>query len=195
MQDLYQRYRKLKIDGSYIGLEKGEEDGGYFCTPKGAKIIGWDNGIHYCFIDGFEEIIFCVNPDTCCEYYVYPLAKNFKDFIGLILTTKNTNVMQQVILWDKAIYEEFINDPENIEYINSKKVLTALDKLRTLEVDEIEDPFEYIKNLQREFDYDKIEFTNEYYDTLGLERPDGSECEYNPVEFTGEFTELYEDEF
>lgn len=177
MNELYERYKKLNIDGSYIGLEKGDDNGDYFCTPVGAKVIGWDNGIHYCFIDGFDEMIFCVNPDTCCDYYVYPLAKNFKDFIGLILATKNTNVMQQIILWDKQAYEDFINNPDNIEYEKSKEVITALDALRTLEIAETKDPFTYIKNLQKDFPYDKIQFIDEYYDTLGLERPDGTEPE------------------
>lgn len=88
----------MDIDGSYIGLEKGDETVDYFCSPVGAKVIGWDNEIHYCFIDEFEEMVFCINPDTCCDYYVYPLAGNFTDFLRLILATKNANVMQQLIL-------------------------------------------------------------------------------------------------
>ena len=46
MNMLYEKYKNLKIDGSWIGLELG---GGMpcFCIPIGAEIIGWDNGIHY----------------------------------------------------------------------------------------------------------------------------------------------------
>ena len=177
MNELYERYKKLKIDGSYIGLEKGDEIGDYFCTPVGAKVIGWDIGIHYCFIDGFGEMVFCVNPDTCCDYYVYPLAKNFTDFLRLILATKNTNVMQQIILWDKQAYDDFINAPDNVEYENSEEVVAALNAIRTLEITEMENPFAYIKGLQKDFSYDRIQFTDEYYDTLGLDRPDGTEPE------------------
>ena len=188
MNELYERYKKLKIDGSYIGLEKGDENGDYFCTPVGAKVIGWDNGIHYCFIDGFGEMVFCVNPDTCCDYYVYPLARNFTDFLRLILATKNTNVMQQIILWDKQAYNDFINAPDNVEYENSKEVVAALNTLRTLDIAEMENPFAYIKDIQRDFPFDKIQFTDEYYDTLGLDRPDGTEpeaesgCECRPAD-------------
>jgi hypothetical protein len=84
MNPLYEKYKNLKIDGSWIGLEAGTQTP-CFCTPIGAEIIGWDNGIHYCFIKGFGDMVFCVNPETCCDYNVYPIARNFCDFLGLIL--------------------------------------------------------------------------------------------------------------
>ncbi len=189
MIELYEKYKGLNIDGSYIGLEKGDETGDYFCTPIGAKVIGWDNGIHYCFIDGFGEVVFCVNPETCCDYYVYPLAENFYDFLSLILSTKNVNTMQQIVWWDKPEYEQFMHDPNTIEWSEHSKTVPILNKIQTkLGVQPMEHPFEYIKEVQKNFPYEKIEFTNEYYDTLGLERPDGTEPEdqgfdFQPVEF------------
>lgn len=46
---VYEKFRNLDMDFSLIGLEKGDEEGGYFCTPIGAKVIGWEcEGIHYC---------------------------------------------------------------------------------------------------------------------------------------------------
>ena len=45
---IYEKYCELNIDGSWINLEKREENIEYFCTPIGADIIGWENGgIHY----------------------------------------------------------------------------------------------------------------------------------------------------
>ena len=82
-----------------------------FCTPIGAEIIGWDNGIHYCFIEGFGDMVFCVNPETCCDYFVYPIARNFCDFLGLILATGGTNTLQQIIWWDKKMFDDFVNHP------------------------------------------------------------------------------------
>ncbi len=189
MIELYEKYKSLNIDGSYIGLEQGDETGDYFCTPVGAKVIGWDNGIHYCFIDGFGEVVFCVNPETCCDYLVYPIAKNFYDFLSLILSTKNVNTMQQIIWWDKPEYEQFMRDPNTVEWAEQSKTVSILNKIKTeLGVQPMEHPFEYIKEVQKDFPYEKIEFTNEYYDTLGLERPDGTEPEdqgfdFQPVEF------------
>ena len=47
----------------------------------------------------------------------------------------------------------------------------------------IEKPCEYSNELQRGFPYEHICFSNEYYDTLGLERPDGTEADENGFEF------------
>jgi len=43
MSTPYERYLKLNSDGSRVGLERGESESksNYFCTPKGAKVIGW----------------------------------------------------------------------------------------------------------------------------------------------------------
>lgn len=40
-----------------------------------------------------------------------------------------------------------------------------------------------MKAVQEQFDDSKIKFSNEYYDTLGLERPDGTENEMQKLEF------------
>ena len=47
----------------------------------------------------------------------------------------------------------------------------------------MEDPFSYIKGVQASFDGGKLRYTNEYYDTLGLPRPDGSEPPASEHEF------------
>ena len=92
MENIFDKFKKLNLDTSPIGLSIELREP-FFCTPIGAQIIGWDNGIHYCFIKGFKEIVFCVNPETCCNYYVYPLAKDFTDFLRLLLSLKTTNAM------------------------------------------------------------------------------------------------------
>ena len=183
MNPLYEKYKNLKIDGSWIGLEAGAQTP-YFCTPIGAEIIGWDNGIHYCFIKGFGDMVFCVNPETCCDYNVYPIARNFCDFLGLILATGNTNILQQIIWWDKKRFEDFVNSPEEQEYRVRPEVQGVLSTIRKgIDIAPIDTLFEYIKDLQSNFPYEQIPFTNEYYDTLGIERPDGTEPEENGFEF------------
>ena len=183
MNLLYEKYKNLKIDGSWIGLEAGAQTP-YFCTPIGAEIIGWDNGIHYCFIKGFGDMVFCVNPEPCCDYNVYPIARNFCDFLGLILATGNTNTLQQIIWWDKKRFEDFVNSPEEQEYRVRPEVQGVLSTIRKgIDIAPIDTLFEYIKDLQSNFPYEQIPFTNEYYDTLGIERPDGTEPEENGFEF------------
>ena len=183
MNLLYEKYKNLKIDGSWIGLEAGAQTP-YFCTPIGAEIIGWNNGIHYCFIKGFGDMVFCVNPETCCDYNVYPIARNFCDFLGLILATGNTNTLQQIIWWDKKRFEDFVNSTEEQEYRVRPEVQGVLSTIRKgIDITPIDTLFEYIKDLQSNFPYEQIPFTNEYYDTLGIERPDGTEPEENGFEF------------
>ena len=178
-----EKYKNLKIDGSWIGLEAGAQTP-YFCTPIGAEIIGWDNGIHYCFIKGFGDMVFCVNPEPCCDYNVYPIARNFCDFLGLILATGNTNTLQQIIWWDKKRFEDFVNSTEEQEYRVRPEVQGVLSTIRKgIDITPIDTPFEYVKDLQSNFPYEQIPFTNEYYDTLGIERPDGTEPEENGFEF------------
>ena len=178
MFELYNEYKKLNIDGSFIGLEDGDEEGGYFCTPVGAKVIGWDNGIHYCFIDGFGEMVFCVNPESFCDYYVYPIAENFRDFLSLLVAAKNTNELQQMIVWEREDWEEFKNDEANIEWNEKEEVVSAIEKIaEELDIEPMEDPFSYVKELQEDFPYEKIEFTDEYYETSGEINPNRDEYE------------------
>ena len=142
MSHLYQQYRALELDGSWIGLEVRNADP-WFCTPIGAEIIGWDGAIHYCFVPGFAETVFCVNPENYGGDLGYPIARSFADYIS-------SPQVQQVL---KTITEEIGVVPQP-------------------------DPFGYIKRLQEEFPYEKIVFSNDYYDILGLERPDGTTSEW-----------------
>lgn len=183
MNTFYEKYKNLKIDGSWIGLETGE-GAPCFCTPTGVEIIGWDNGIHYCFIKGFGDMVFCVNPETCCDHHVYPIARNFHDFLGLILATGNTNTLQQIIWWDKTMFDDFVSSPEEQGNRVRPEVQSVLNTIRKeMDAASIDTPSEYIKELQSNFPYEQISFTNEYYDTLGMERPDGTEPEENGFEF------------
>ena len=69
---LYEKFKNLHIDFSSLGLERGDSRSDYFCTPKGAKVIGWEgvDGIHYCFVKGFGEVVFAVNPSNLPGNYV-----------------------------------------------------------------------------------------------------------------------------
>lgn len=55
---MYEKYCHLAIDGRWIGLEKSDMNIEYFCTPVDARIIGWENSIHYCFIRGYRDMVF-----------------------------------------------------------------------------------------------------------------------------------------
>lgn len=184
---MYEKYCQLDIDGRYIGLEKSEMGVDYFCTPINSTVIGWENNIHYCFIKGYRDMVFAVNPETCVDKYVYPLAMNFKDFLRLILACGSTTAVEQIIGWSKEQFEMFLRSDDNAMIDGQETVLNEIKQ--TLKLEPMESPYEYVKSVQEYFDDSKIKFTNDYYDTLGLERPDGTESdvglmEFAPVEFT-----------
>lgn len=169
--NIYDDFIKLDIDTTIIGLGNGDEEGGYFCTPIGAKVIGWEgcDGIHYCFINGFDDAVFAVNPCSCADIYVYPLSYNFNDFLRLILALKSTTAAEQIILWDKRQFEEFMTLSDNEVLPERQEVLNKIQS--ELGICAMDNPFEYVKGVQESFDYHSLYFTDEYYDVLGLERP------------------------
>ena len=178
---IYEKYCQLNIDGRWIGLEKSDLSVDYFCTPIKATVIGWENSIHYCFIKGYRDIVFAVNPEPSVDRYVYPLAMNFKEFLQLILTCGSTTAVEQIIGWSKEQFESFLNSEDNAKHPEQEKVLEIIRK--ELKLKPKENPYEYVKVVQELFDDSKIKFSNEYYDTLGLERTDGSENEGQMLEF------------
>jgi len=177
---MYEKFSQLDIDTRLIGLEKGGY-GEYFCTPVNATIIGWENSIHYCFIKGYEEMVFAVNPESCVDQYVYPLAESFEDFLRLILVCGSTTAVEQIIGWEGEQFGEFLMSDDNAFVPGQEEVLNAIRE--ELELEPMEAPFEYVKKIQKEFDGSKIVFSNDYYDTLGFERPDGTENDIDYVEY------------
>ena len=178
---MYEKYCQLEIDGRWIGLEKSEMCVEYFCTPINATVIGWENCIHYCFIKGYREMVFAVNPETCADKYVYPLAANFKEFLRLILACGSTTAVEQIIGWSKEQFEDFLHSDDNKVFPEQAEVLKIV--AEELKLQPMEEPYEYVKAVQELFDDGKIKYSNEYYDVLGLERPDGSESEQQLMAF------------
>lgn len=178
---MYEKYCQLDIDGRWIGLEKSDMCVEYFCTPMDATVIGWENSIHYCFIRGYRDMVFAVNPESCVDKYVYPLAMNFKDFLRLILACGSTMAVEQIIGWSKEQFEAFLHSDDNAMFPEQKTVLDRIQK--ELKLTPMENPYEYEKAVQEQHDDGKIKFSNDYYDTLGLERPDGTERESRSADF------------
>ncbi len=178
---ILERYEALDIDGGLFGLEKGDREGGYFCTPVGMKVLGWEGvgGIHYGTIDGFGETIFAVDPENFGDWLVFPVAKDFKDLLRLLLALRSMAAIEQIQHWDEETFKQFLS-----EDVESSQRKAALDMIgRELKLSPMEEPFKYIKELQKAFDPDSISYSNEYYDTLGLPRPDGTEVKEQGFDF------------
>ncbi len=71
MGKYYNKFLEKNIDLASLGIERREDNPSYFCTPRGASIIGWAgvDGIHYCFIRGFGEMVFAVSPMEIAPNY------------------------------------------------------------------------------------------------------------------------------
>lgn len=110
------------------------------------------------------------------------MAKDFTDFLRLILACGSTTAVEQIILWDRESFESFLHSDDNAILPQQEQVLNVLrEQLRLLPMEE---PFAYVKTLQGECsDLSLIHYSDEYYDTLGLPRPDGTQPEADHMSF------------
>lgn len=160
MTKTYQKFKKLPINFSAIGLEQDPTANDYFCTPKGANIIGWAgvDGIHYCFLEGFGDMVFAVSPCNLPGAYVHPLAESFEDFLRLLLMCSGLDAMEQVHGWSKETFEQYM--AETRVSIEQKEIFQVI--AEELHLEPMDFPFEYIKNLQSRFNYKSIPWKEEY---------------------------------
>ena len=150
------------IDLTSLGIEKRDDNLNYFCTPRGARIIGWAgvDGIHYCFIRGFGEMVFSVSPMNLAPHYVHPLASNFSDFLRLLLACGNSAALEQAWQWDQEQFETFLR--ENPATEEDKAALAQIAEQTGLTP--MNNPWQYLRELQASFDYSKIKYTEDFYD-------------------------------
>jgi len=162
MDKIYQKFLRSGIDLSSIGVEHTGDQEAYFCTPKGASIFGWAgvDGIHFCFIRGFGDMVFAVNPMNAFPDYVHPLANNFEDFLRLLLACGDAAAVEQAWMWDKTQFDAFIRENRSTE--EQQRVLA--ETTEKMGLTPMEQPWEYMKDLQSSFDYSKIKYTEDYYD-------------------------------
>lgn len=168
MECTYVEYKKLNLDGALISLESAESMYSYWCYPINAIPIDLEGCILYCFIEGYDEIVFASNPETCADYNVYPLANSFKDFMRLILACGSANPIEQVVWMSKEQFDKHLKEEESICTVEQKEVLNKITK--KFKLSPLECPYEYIKEVQNGFDGSKIQYSDEYYDVLGSER-------------------------
>lgn len=167
---LYEKYCGLDMDFSRLGLERGDAEGGYFCDPVGAKVIGWAgvDGIHCCFVEGFGDMVFAVSPANGPGEYVHPLARSFEDFLRLVLACGGVDAMEQAWMWNRGEFDAFLETyPPDAE---QRAVLDGL--AATLALTPMDDPYGYLKEVQDSFDYGALKFSDEYDDLVGKPEPD-----------------------
>lgn len=154
-------FKKIKIDLSLLGFDMNGDFELYYCTPKKAQIIASSgvDGIHYCTIPQFGEIIFAVSPMNFGDC-VHPIARCFEDLLCLLLHCGDIAALEQCYAWDEEQYKAFLIDNPVTE-----KQQAVLDEIKSkCYLEPICDSFEYVKELQAEFDLSQIPYTEDYYD-------------------------------
>ena len=165
----YEKFKRLSLDPALISLARGSISVPYFCYPLNAEAIGFEGCILYCFIRGYGDMVFAANPETCADAHVYPLARSFEDFLRLILACGSANPVEQIAWTDRSRFEQHLQDEAAIRTDAQRAALEMI--AAGLELAPMEDPFGYVKSLQAGFDGSRIEYSDEYYDVLGIERP------------------------
>ncbi len=169
MKNTFEIFKSLPINRALLSLEDGDcSDNSYFCYPVNAKPIGFEGSILYCFLPEYGEVVFAANPESCADKYVYPLAENFSDFMRLVLACGTANPVEQIVWMNKDKFQQHLQEEQRIMTQEQKAALSVL--AEKLELAPMENPFEYVKALQSVFDDSKIQFSDEYYDVLGIER-------------------------
>ena len=174
-------FRSCGADFSPLGLERGNSHSDCFCTPKGARMIGWAgvDGIHFCHISRFGQRVFAVDPMGTFGDYVYPVAKTLQDFLRLILACGSTAPVQQARGWSGEQFDAFLREnPPTAEMADALQCLGETFALKPMK-----NPYAYIQKVQVEFDCSTIQRRPEYWDFVPEEPVDPEWAVY----FNGNF--------
>lgn len=159
MDSLYEQFQEMGFDSENLCLEPECSEWRNEAYPINAKAIGYEGNIQYCFIEGYGNMVFAANPDSAVHQKVYPLARNFYDFMRLILACGSTTPVEQIVWMDRKKFQDFVSYELEVE---SKPDREHLNKLAdAFHLSPMEDPFFYVKRIQKNFDDSQIQFSPE----------------------------------
>lgn len=160
--NLYEQYIKNKFDLSAFGIERGESRSDYFCTPKGAKIIGWTgvDGIHYCTIKALGETVFAVEPMGYAGRHAFPIAESFEDFLRLLMACGHEAYIEQAHAWSREQYDNFAKDNPLTTKANEQSLYLQ----NEYGLAPINDPYQYLKTIYDNFDFSTVPYKKDYYE-------------------------------
>ena len=150
----YEKLKNSSLDISDLGLIIGMETSESVFTPLGATVIGWAgvDGIHFCFVEGFWETVFAVNPTAAPGKHIHPVAKNLSDFLGLILACRGTAAVARAWSWTKYDFQHFVDSTPL-----SRKQQSICSALKNgYSPSQICDPYAYLLDMRQDFDYTSL---------------------------------------
>lgn len=168
----------LPLDFSMLELEPetGADPVRYFCTPENAEIIGWGScGTHFVLLPG-DEAVYCVEPEMAEEgTFVLPVGADFREFLSHLLYCKCTSPLAQIFMLDATRFRKLLEDNDANTWPGCEEDFKSRDASLDLLAETFHirsrDPFQRVKDLQTGFDPSVLNFSDAYYDTLGLEKP------------------------
>ena len=168
----------LPLDFSMLELEPetGADPVRYFCTPENVEIIGWGScGTHFVLLPG-DEAVYCVEPEMAEEgTFVLPVGADFREFLSHLLYCKCTSPLAQIFMLDATRFRKLLEDNDANTWPGCEEDFKSRDASLDLLAETFHirsrDPFQRVKELQTGFDPSVLNFSDAYYDTLGLEKP------------------------
>ena len=180
MDRCYEKFLRLGIDLAPLGIERRAENEPYYCTPKGADILGWAgvDGIHFCRVRGFGTRIFAVSPMNSAPDHIHLIAEDFEHLLRLLLACGDAAALEQAWQWNAAQFAAFLE-----EYPPDAAQKGVLDAIRTATgLTPLPEPWAYLDGLNRSFDYRRLRYSEDiapfepaaYYLTAHHRRSDRS---------------------
>ena len=160
MDRTYEKFLRLNISLSPLGIERRTDNEPYFCTPRGAEILGWAgiDGIHFCRVRGFGSRIFAVSPMNSAPDHIHLIAENFTQLLRLLLACGDAAALEQAWQWDAAQFDAFLAD--NPPDAARQAVLDAIRAGTGLTP--LPEPWKCLHALNRSFDYGRLRYTEDF---------------------------------
>lgn len=149
------------LDLSPIGLEPADNSIRYYCTPVDADIFACAgvDGIHYCTIPAYGDMVFCVDPSGCHEPEVFPIAESMEYLVRDLLACGETSILVDA---DSVCDEkEFQTNVETALMEEDVQATLALLKEAT-GLEPVLNLYEPLLLLREGLDYSHIQFSEEY---------------------------------
>ena len=159
---LYHKFRNSSLDTSPLGMVSGADTSDSVYTPTGARIVAW-TGVadgHFCQVMGFGDMVFAVDPSAPPGDCVHPVARSLPDFISLVAACRNAGLIFRAYQWSRSRFEEKVA-AVHPDY-KMRSVLRALEN--TYHPPIISDPYGYISEIQKSFDYNSLPLHPDYYE-------------------------------
>lgn len=177
---LYEKFSVSSLDTAGIGLETETFRWDSRLSPLGAIPIGYStkSSLGFCFVDGFGETVFAVDPAAAGWKWCYPIARSFPEFLGLVIACGGTDLIQAARVQSRQRFEECL-----FSQVRTPKQTSILRALKNnFYPREIADPYACLLDARSGFDFSVLSFP----ESLAL--PEKSIPMPVPCAFTGSFS-------